>query len=68
MEQDGRFDAAGCMDISRGGVECDSMKTIAAAIGYFLSLKDLSAVRVKNRFLKPTGGGWRASTCFVETF
>merc|ERR1712216_682151 len=59
MEPDDRLNAAGCTDIARGGVECDSMKTIAAAAGCFLSREDLAAVRVKNRFLTPTGGGWR---------
>jgi len=59
MEQDGRFDACSCLDIARGGVECDSMKSINMAMLHILDRDDVSAVRVKNRFLNPTGGGWR---------
>lgn len=35
------------------------MEVIANALEYFDSRTDVTTVRVKNRFEKPTSGGWR---------
>merc|ERR1712224_222548 len=59
MEYHGRFQVAACMDLARGGIECQDMQALCRAMDYIAEHNGITPLRIKNRFKEETSGGWR---------
>jgi hypothetical protein len=56
-------------DVVRGTIVCDSVTTVQAILKYLHSVESpFEIVRIKNRFQKPTDGGWAdiLTNCYLK--
>ena len=60
------FDVKNVFDVVRGALEFNSMKSMVLALTFLSSDKNITIVRIKDRFGKPTDGGW--SDCLINAF
>ena len=58
------FDAKGVFDVVRGALGFNSMSGMVLALEFLASDKNIEIVRIKDRFGKPTSGGW--SDCLIN--